>query len=216
MVARAVALIPALLLLAFGPRQNQQLPTDRVIVEYWEKWTGEEEVGTRAVVDDFNKTVGRDKGIFVRYLSTSAVDRKTLVACAAGVPPDIAGFWESNIAQFAAENALLSLDQLAAEHHIDEPSYKPAFWKECHYGNTLYAMVSTGYDVAFYYNKRLFREAGLDPNHPPASIAELDAYAKRLDRIDPDGHVRCTGYMPMEPGWFINWTLIWFGGSRWD
>src|SRR5665213_3666664 len=99
-----------LALLAFGPRANDEFPKDCVIVDYWEKWTGGEELAMRKIVDDFNTTVGRDKHIFVRYLSTSLIEQKTLVATAAGAPPDIAGLYNQDIPQFAALDALLPLE----------------------------------------------------------------------------------------------------------
>src|SRR5882724_7872414 len=113
-----VLLGSALLLLAFGPRATDQFPKDRVVVDYWEKWTGHEEAAMRQIVNEFNATVGREKNIYVRYLSTSAVVDKTLVATAGGVPPDIAGLYNQNIAQFASQNALEPLDQRAAGHGI--------------------------------------------------------------------------------------------------
>ncbi len=84
-------------------------------------------------------------------------------------------------------------------------------------------MVSTAFDLGLYYNKDLFHEAaaklesrGLDPNRAPRSIAELDAYAEALDRVDPSGRIELAGYLPEEPGWFINYTPFWFGGNWWD
>src|SRR6187551_3652334 len=98
-----VALLSAaVLLLAFGPRAGDEFPKDRVIVDYWEHWGGAEEAGMRQIVNAFNDTVGREKHIFVRYLSTSTIEQKTLVATAAGVPPDIAGLYNQNIPQFAS------------------------------------------------------------------------------------------------------------------
>src|SRR2546421_6209176 len=95
----------ALLLLAFGPRAGDEFPRDAVVVDYWEKWTGDEESAMRQIVNDFNDGVGRQKHIFVRYLSTSGVEQKTLVATAAGVPPDIAGLYNQDVPQFAAMDA---------------------------------------------------------------------------------------------------------------
>ena len=60
-------------------------PKGRVVVTYWEKWTGEEAAQMQVIVDDFNKSVGKEKGIFVQYISMSSVNQKTLVATAAGV-----------------------------------------------------------------------------------------------------------------------------------
>src|SRR5580658_68060 len=108
--------ISSLLLLAFGPRADSNLPNDRVVIDYWEKWTGDEEIGIKDVVNDFNNTVGAQKHIFVRYVSTSSVNLKTLMATAAGVPPDIAGLWDNNMVQFASLDALEPLETMAAEH----------------------------------------------------------------------------------------------------
>jgi multiple sugar transport system substrate-binding protein len=77
-------------------------------------------------------------------------------------------------------------------------------------------LISTGFDYALYVNTAKMRAAGLDPAKPPQTIAELDAYAQKMDVIDPSGHIRVAGYLPFEPGWTLNETPFWFGGSWWD
>jgi ABC-type glycerol-3-phosphate transport system substrate-binding protein len=214
--------VTALSLLAFGPRPTDQLPADRVVVDYWEHWTGDEEAGMRAIVNDFNDTVGRDKHIFVRYLSTSDIEKKTLIATAAGVPPDVAGLYDQNIPQFGAQNALEPLDDMAAAHGITADKYKKVFWDECHYDGHLYGLASSAFDLALYYNTEIFQQRaeslranGLDPNRAPRTIAELDAYAQALEQRDPDGHLVAAGFLPLEPGWYQKYFCIWFGGSWW-
>ena len=213
----------ALALLALGPRATDELPDDRVIVDYWEKWTSDEEAAMRRVVDEFNATVGREKKIYVRYLSTSAIEQKTLVATAAGDPPDIAGLYNQNIPQFASQDALEPLDEMAAAHGITAASYKKVFWDECRFEGRLYGLVSTAYDLGLYYNTEMFenragalRARGLDPDRAPRTIAELDAYARVLEQLDASGHIDVAGYLPLEPGWYQNYTCIWFGGRWWD
>jgi ABC-type glycerol-3-phosphate transport system substrate-binding protein len=216
--------LAALALLALGPRASDQFPNDSVIVDYWEKWGGTEEAGIRQIVEDFNTTVGREKHIFVRCLSTSGIEQKTLVATAAGVPPDVAGLYNQDIPQFAAMNALQPLDAMAAEHGITAVSYKKVFWDECRYNGTLFGLVSTAYDLGLYYNTEIFKQRavdlrahGLDPDRPPRTIAELDAYAQVLDQKDATGQrIEVAGYLPLEPGWYQNYTCIFFGGSWWD
>jgi len=213
----------ALLLLAFGPRAGEELPEDCVIVDYWEKWAGTEEAGIRQIVDDFNQTIGREKRIYVRCLSTSGVIEKTLVATAAGAPPDVAGLYNQNIPQFAALDALEPLDEMATARGITADTYKKVFWDECHYDGRLYGLVSTAYDLGLYYNKDILRQRalplrarGLDSGRAPRTIAELDAYAQAIDQVDASGRIGVAGYIPLEPGWYQNYTCIWFGGSWWD
>src|SRR5215208_3513579 len=113
--------------LAFGSRSEKRAPAEFVRIQYWEKWTGEEGRQMRQIVDWFNETVGKEKKIFVEYLSMSTVDQKTLVATAAGVPPDVAGVWDGQLVQFAAMDALEPLDQMAAEKGITPDYYKPIY-----------------------------------------------------------------------------------------
>jgi multiple sugar transport system substrate-binding protein len=211
-----VLVLPAVGLLAFGPRGIDHPPRNKVIVDYWEKWTGSEGNALNEIVDDFNKSVGAQKGIFVRCVTTSSVEQKTLVATAAGVPPDIAGLYDWNVPEYAARDALEPLDDLAAEHGITASTFKKVFWNLCHYDGHLYALTSTGYDYALYLNTREMREAGIDPAKPPRSIAELDAYSRKMEQIGPSGQIRVAGYMPFEPGWALNYTPYWFGASWWD
>jgi multiple sugar transport system substrate-binding protein len=121
-------------------------------------------------------------------------------------------------------NALQPLDAMAAEHGITAPSYKRVFWDECRYNGTLFGLVSTAYDLGLYYNTEMFKQRaadlrarGLDPDRPPRTIAELDAYAQALDQKDSTGQrIEVAGYLPLEPGWYQNYTCIFFGGSWWD
>src|SRR5207249_9726002 len=119
--------------------------------------------------------------------------------------------------------ALEPLEDMANEHGITAASYKNVYWDECHYDGRLYGLVSTAYDIALYYNKEIFqqraaalRARGLDPDRAPRTIAELDAYAQAIEQIDASGHIDIAGYLPLEPGWYQNYTCIWFGGSWWD
>lgn len=215
--------VPAVLLLAVGPRtKSKPVPQDVVVVEYWEKWTGDEGEALQASVDEFNNTVGKEKGIYVKCLSTSGIVQKTLVATAGGVPPDVAGLWDPIIPQLASLDALEPLDELAAAHNITADTYKKVFWDMCRYKGKLYALISTPYCYALHYNTKIFAEnadklraAGLDPTRAPRTIDELDAYAKVLDERK-DGTLVRTGYLPTEPGWDNSYLPYYFGGDWWD
>jgi ABC-type sugar transport system permease subunit/ABC-type glycerol-3-phosphate transport system substrate-binding protein len=189
-------------------------PTGRTVVTYWEKWTGAEMDGMQAVVDDFNASQDR---IFVEMVPTTGLDRKTMIATAGGVPPDIAGLWDENVASFAEKGILAPLDERLAKAHLGAKDYVPAIWDTLQHQGHTYALVSTPFSIALHWNKKLFREAGLDPERPPKTLAEMLEYSKKLTRVDPaSGAIKQFGFMGAEPGWWhYGWGYI-FGGRLWD
>jgi len=214
----AVLGIPALGLLAFGPRGLHTVPRDRTVIRYWEKWTGVEGDTMQRIVDEFNATVGRRQGIWVEYCPISNVDQRMLIATAGGDPPDVAGLYDHIVAQYADQGALMPLDELVPQFGIDKSAFKPVWWNIGRYKDRLYALPSTPYTIALYYNKRLFRKAGLDPQRPPETIAELDAYARRLTHRDASGRIIQAGFIPA-PGLLGWWHWVWpyfFDARLWD
>src|SRR3954470_11291940 len=105
-IVLVILLLMAGAMIAWPRKPRPVIPPGRVEVRYWEKWTGREADQMKQIVDEFNATAGKEKGIWVSYLSVTAVDQKTLLATAAGVPPDVAGVWDNQVAQFAAMGAI--------------------------------------------------------------------------------------------------------------
>src|SRR5690606_23350970 len=87
----------------------------------------------------------------------------------------------------------------------------------------LYALPSSPAATALHWDKQAsedkadeLRAAGLDPTRPPRTLQELDRYAAVLDTWnDREGRrtLERSGYIPLEPGWFIQHTAYWFGGE---
>src|SRR4051794_29653120 len=82
-----------------APAQNPGV----VNITYWEKWTGFEGEAMQRTVELFNSKGVKNadgKTIHCDYLTTTNVDRKSLLAIAGGNPPDLAGFWSNNTYSF--------------------------------------------------------------------------------------------------------------------
>lgn len=211
MISRWLAIFAALGLL--GCAKPGDIRDGRVVIKYWEKWGGFERDAMRAVVDDFNAT--QDK-IWVDFLQISQIDRKLMLATAGGNPPDVAGLWSWAVPTYAENNALMPLDAIVAEAGIRREDYIDIFWRLCSHRGHLWGLPSTPASIALHWNKRLFREAGLDPERPPRSLAELEEFNERLTQRNPDGTIKVLGHHPDEPGW---WNASWgyyFGATLWD
>ena len=217
-VHRALAVTLAATLCACGGASN---PAEgRIEIRYWEKWTGFEADAMRRVVDDFNASQNR---VFVNYSSVSEMDRRLMLAISGGVPPDVAGVAGKTLPAYAEANALTPLDRLAARGGIERGQYLDALWQICSYRGHLWALPTTPGCLALIWNKKLFREAGLDPEQPPRSIAELEQFNDKLTQRRPDGGLAICGHLPAEPdsgpgtpGWYTDIWSWWFGGRLWD
>ena len=181
----------------------------RVVVQYWEKWTGFEGEAMQEVVDAFNASQER---IWVEKITVSRMDRKLLASIAGGTPPDVAGLWSYHIAPYASKSAILPLDERMRESGLTKEHYKPIFWELCRWQGAHYALPTTPATAALYWNKRLFREAGLDPDRLPKTLSELDEFAEKLTKYDDSGNLTQVGFLPGIPGaWMWAWGY-WFGG----
>lgn len=203
------------MLLAGGCRESAD---GKVHITYWEKWSGTEATAMQQVVEQFNRSQDR---IVVEFLSTSNVDRKTMVATAGGDPPDVAGLWLNNVYSFADRDALTPLDDFIRRDGSTPEQwlarYYPVYADMGSYRGRIWAAVSAPATTALHWNKRLFAEAGLNPERPPRTLAELDEFAEKLTKRDPKtGEVTQLGFLPQEPGWFAWAFPKWFGGEYWD
>lgn len=70
-------------------------------------------------------------------------------------------------------------------------------------GGKLYSMPWNTSAPILYYNKDLFKAAGLDPNKPPRTYAEVLDYATKLTKKDASGKVIVSGYGISIYGWIF-------------
>ncbi|MEL6741373.1 MAG: hypothetical protein AAFP26_12015, partial [Planctomycetota bacterium] len=61
----------------FGPKSAGDPPAGRVVIDYWEKWTGQEALAMQRIIDRFNASQDR---IWVRFFSMSAIEQKAMIS----------------------------------------------------------------------------------------------------------------------------------------
>jgi ABC-type glycerol-3-phosphate transport system substrate-binding protein len=229
----------ALCCLACSEARSDHGSTPRRIV-YWDKWTDFEGEAMDRVVEAFNaeqrakaRRTPRYRPIEVERVTISRIDQKLLVACAGGNPPDVAGTYSYLVATYADKGALTDLSDRLASAGIEREHYIPHYFDLGVHRGRVWAVPTTPAAVGLHWNKRLFREAGLDPERPPETLEELDQFAERLTKWEvtlPSGETRIesgylpdvaserkrliqVGFLPSEPAWwFYGWGFV-FGGE---
>lgn len=244
-----VALVVPWLLSAAGCGQGQAdeyTPDGRLVVTYWEKWSGFEGDAMQAVVDEFNAS--QDE-YFVRRIATSEIDKKMMLATSGGNPPDVCGLWSWAVVPLAEKNALTPLDGYMAQAGVVREDFIPVFWDMCSHRGYLWAMPTTPASLALHYNVKLLREAhaaapeyfaeyGLSATTPPPDIERFERLVDILTIVEisrggekvqvrypflTDAEKRAKnfsivqlGHTPYDPGWYRPILWMWFGGSVWD
>jgi sn-glycerol 3-phosphate transport system substrate-binding protein len=116
---------------------------------------------------------------------------KALTAAKSGEPPVTSILLSTDMYTLIDEDAIQPFDDLikTPEDKAWLKSFYPAFMENSQTGGKTWGIPFQRSTIVLYYNKELFKEAGLDPNRPPATWKEMADYAQKLTKRDASGKV---------------------------
>ena len=116
---------------------------------------------------------------------------KALTAHKAGTPPTTAILLSTDMYTLIDEDAIVAFDDVAKGSDDKKwmDSFYPAFMANSRTGGKTWGIPFQRSTIVLYWNKELFKEAGLDPNKAPATWAEMVSYAQKLTQRDASGNV---------------------------
>ena len=116
---------------------------------------------------------------------------KALTAVKSGDPPVMSILLSTDMFTLIDEDAIVPFDDLI-KTDADRAwlkSFYPAFMENSQTGGKTWGIPFQRSTIVLYYNKDLFKEAGLDPNKAPATWTEMTQYAQKLTKRDASGKV---------------------------
>jgi multiple sugar transport system substrate-binding protein len=123
------------------------------------------------------------------------VDNKIIAAIRSGKVPDVVStFTSSNVGTFCPTGAWIDLKPHLDEDNIDMDSFTKTPLYYTQYKGTRCALPLLADTFGLYYNKRLFKKAGI--TNPPKTMSELTADAKKLTELNPNGSIKVAGFDP--------------------
>lgn len=195
----------------------------RIVITMWHPWGGTQSEALESIVKDFEAA---HPNIDVKPLFTPnnlSNNQKFFTSVAAKRPPDVVFVDGPQVAEWAEQGALVELDDDIRAAGIKQTDYFLPCWEQNEYRSHIYALTyCADPNFAFVWNKKDFRDAGLDPSVGPRSIEELDQYVRRLNHWEGTGRNRRlsrVGLIPWAQYGSANSIFTWgwaFGGSFYD
>lgn len=164
--------------------------------------------------------------LFNRYTEATGIkvevnspveDDKVIAALSGNDPPDVlVTGGPGNVGTWAREALVTPLDDLMAGGEVDTEDIYAAPLSQCVYKGSHYCLPWGTDTYALFWNKDLFEEAGLDPEQPPQTMAELAEFAQKLTKRNDAGEITQVGFIPnfswshldlytaMMGGWWYN------------
>ena len=135
----------------------------------------------KALVAEFNRTHKKLK--VVLHLTPPNDDTSQLAtAIRAGDPPDVVGLNDIDVPTFSHENALLDITK-----YVNALPYKsalsPGHLALATIGSKYYGVPYLADLSVLWYNKTLFKRAGLNPSDPPTNYAQIVSDAKKISAL---------------------------------
>jgi multiple sugar transport system substrate-binding protein len=203
----------------WGCRRAAQKTGGPVEVTVWHPMGGDEGKALQRVVDRYNRA---HPGVVVRLVYTptdNSTNQKFFTSIAAGKPPDITFVDATQDGQWVEQGALMPLDDYVRRSGLKASDFFPPVWDQALYKGHIWSLVyCADPNFAFAWNKAAFRKAGLDPNRPPRTIAELDAMARKLTVVR-GSRIEAMGIIPWAQYGSANSVFTWgwaFGGRFYD
>ncbi len=116
---------------------------------------------------------------------------KALTAVKSGEPPVMSILLSTDMYTLIDEDAIVPFDGLVktADDQAWLKSFYPAFMENSQTGGKTWGIPFQRSTIVLYWNKEMFKEAGLDPNRPPANWKETVDYSQKLTKRDASGKV---------------------------
>ncbi len=128
------------------------------------------------------------------------------VAAGSGMP-DVIVSDRPTLPRDAADGVYMDLQEWADRDNVTRDQFYGWAWDQAVYQDHVYGIPHETDVRVLFWNKDAFREVGLDPEKPPETWQELEAYADKLDIKNPDGTYKRIGFFPLwQAGFQDFWT----------
>jgi len=171
-----MGLLVAAVAIAMTATTSQAVTT----INFWHAMSGKRLPAVEKIVNGFN-AAHPDIKVEAQFMGKyKEVIAKTIAAVKAGKPPHIAQVYEVGLQTMLDSGVILPVHEIFKPGEVDFGDVVGPIRDYYSVKGNLYSMPFNSSTAMTYYNKDLFRKAGLDPNNPPTTYKELEEVGKKL------------------------------------
>ncbi len=160
---------------------------DAVTLTFWNGFTGADGEVLRKIVDDFNANNDKNIKIEMDIMPWDNFNEMLPPAVSSGTAPDFALMMSRDTPQYVKNGALRPMDDFWEFEGVDKSDFNDESINMGILDGTQYSIAMQLQSFYLYWNKDIFKAAGLDPEKPPVTWDELVEIAPKL--ADPANNV---------------------------
>ena len=150
-----------------------------VSITFWHAMSGSREEVIKGIADRFNKSQTQYQVIPEYTGSYAETLTKALAAYRSDTPPTIVQVYEVGTRTMLDSGAIVPVHTLN-KGEVDWADVVQPILKYYSVDGNLFCMPFNSSTAMLYYNKDMFKAAGLDPEKPPATWAEVEEYSQKI------------------------------------
>lgn len=189
-----------------------QTADGKTTIDFWSFWgSGPRKEVIEEIITDFNQSQDEIQ-VNYTYQPWGDIWTKSLSAITAGNPPDVIVQDINSVSQRAEAQQATDLSSYVDGDTADQ--FYPQLWDTVEYEGKPYAIPFNTDTQVIFYNKKLFKEAGISEDQLPKTWDELETVAHKLDKKKGDTFERI-GFYPL---WNLGtdvWALNADEGTSW-
>ena len=175
-----------------------------VTITYWQYYY---ESKVKLMDELIKKFESANPGIKVEQVTFpyESYNQKVAASIPAGEGPDVINLFYGWLPTYVKAGYLAELPKSEFSKDYFSKNFYPFVAESVQFDGKYYSVPTAVRTLALFWNKKLFKEAGYDPNIPPKTLDEVEAYAKKLSKYDARGNLIQAGLAMQPNGQGHNW-----------
>lgn len=215
--AGIAALCAAMLTLGACAGQGQDQDSDsdggKVTLSFWNGFTGPDRAAVEGLVKEYNDSQDEVE-IEMTISPWDVFFQKLLPSIASGDGPDLMAMDSVQLPGYASRGVLAPLDDWYDDSDNESDQLVQSAVDATELDGKSYGVPMNFTTLLLYWNKDMFKDAGLDPEQPPQDWAEFQEAAKKLTKDENgDGKPEQYGLSIADHATIAMWPILFWGNG---